>query len=225
MQDPLMPQTADTPDARQHVAVESSQFAAREASGTAWLPDATPMYGFHRAPGDWELMLHGKRVRAVSPRGGARTSGRHAGGQYQLGDGHGAAAARGRAVRSADDVEPRAVDDCGMRLSQSACDGRTVRRRRHPRQATSARSVHGGGGGIRPAFDPVIALAGLWWAVGRASAWAGRVSASAVGDAEPDFTDHPPLGRLDAHLVWRRHGGAVQRPVEGRGIGLQRTGA
>ena len=59
VQDPLVPQTADIPDAHQHVAVESSQFAARESSGTAWLPDATPMYGFHRASGDWELMLHG----------------------------------------------------------------------------------------------------------------------------------------------------------------------
>ena len=47
------------PDEHQHVATAASQFSAREASGTAWLPDTTPMYGFHRAGGTWELMLHG----------------------------------------------------------------------------------------------------------------------------------------------------------------------
>jgi hypothetical protein len=36
-----------------------SLFPHREASGTAWLPDATPMYGIQRTWGDWELMLHG----------------------------------------------------------------------------------------------------------------------------------------------------------------------
>jgi hypothetical protein len=34
-------------------------FPAREASGTAWLPDDTPMYGVHLTPGKWEVMLHG----------------------------------------------------------------------------------------------------------------------------------------------------------------------
>ena len=33
-------------------------FPPREASGTAWLPDFTPMYGLHRRAGDWWLMLH-----------------------------------------------------------------------------------------------------------------------------------------------------------------------
>ena len=46
-------------EAYEHVAATASQFAAREASGTAWLPNATPMYGVRRASGAWELMLHG----------------------------------------------------------------------------------------------------------------------------------------------------------------------
>jgi hypothetical protein len=36
-----------------------TQFVAREASGTSWLPDTTPMYGYHRQSGAWDLMLHG----------------------------------------------------------------------------------------------------------------------------------------------------------------------
>src|SRR5262249_36116306 len=31
---------------------------AREASGTSWLPDDTPMYAIHRQHGPWQLMFH-----------------------------------------------------------------------------------------------------------------------------------------------------------------------
>src|SRR5262245_24607103 len=31
---------------------------AREASGTSWLPDATPMYAIHWQRGPWQLMFH-----------------------------------------------------------------------------------------------------------------------------------------------------------------------
>src|SRR5207237_6131912 len=30
----------------------------REGSGTSWLPDASPMYMFHRQRGPWMLMAH-----------------------------------------------------------------------------------------------------------------------------------------------------------------------
>lgn len=33
--------------------------ATREGSGTAWLPDVSPMYAIHRQRGAWELMAHG----------------------------------------------------------------------------------------------------------------------------------------------------------------------
>jgi hypothetical protein len=44
------------PDHSQHTA---GIFAPREASGTAWLPDETPMYGVHSDAGSWSLMFHG----------------------------------------------------------------------------------------------------------------------------------------------------------------------
>src|SRR5688572_29737586 len=34
-------------------------FSTRDASGTAWLPDVTPMYGFHHTLRGWDVMLHG----------------------------------------------------------------------------------------------------------------------------------------------------------------------
>jgi hypothetical protein len=42
-----------------HVIPVTSLFPLREASGTAWLPDMTPMHGVHLRPGPWEVMLHG----------------------------------------------------------------------------------------------------------------------------------------------------------------------
>jgi hypothetical protein len=49
---------------------------SREASGTAWQPDSTPMEGIHLMPGDWMLMIHGYADgiydRQGGPRGGAK---------------------------------------------------------------------------------------------------------------------------------------------------------
>ena len=40
-------------------AAVSPLFPARDASGTAWLPDQTLMQGFHYRAGAWEAMVHG----------------------------------------------------------------------------------------------------------------------------------------------------------------------
>src|SRR4029450_13824267 len=39
--------------------VNMALFPARDASGTAWQPDDTPMFGAHRSWGGWDVMLHG----------------------------------------------------------------------------------------------------------------------------------------------------------------------
>ena len=47
--------------ASQHRHDEASMaefFPAREASGTSWLPETTPMYGVHDRWGEWHVMLH-----------------------------------------------------------------------------------------------------------------------------------------------------------------------
>ena len=50
---------------------------SRDASGTSWQPDATPMDGIHFSRGDWSGMLHGYVVTATGdsegPRGGSDT--------------------------------------------------------------------------------------------------------------------------------------------------------
>ena len=42
-----------------HDMAATTLFSPREGSGTAWLPQDSPMYGLHRRAGAWELMGHG----------------------------------------------------------------------------------------------------------------------------------------------------------------------
>ncbi len=44
----------------------------REASGTAWQPDAAPMEGYHTMAGDWMVMLHGYADLVYDRQGGER---------------------------------------------------------------------------------------------------------------------------------------------------------
>ena len=48
------------PEVHEHVAVTAPLLTpTRDASGTGWLPDATPMYGVHREWNGWEVRLNG----------------------------------------------------------------------------------------------------------------------------------------------------------------------
>src|SRR5881628_2598624 len=47
---------------------------ARMGSGTAWLPDASPMHAAHVVLGDWTLMLHGVGFLQYDRQGGSRGS-------------------------------------------------------------------------------------------------------------------------------------------------------
>ena len=81
---------------------------SREASGTAWQPDASQHGGIHVAAGDWTLMGHAALNLVYDwqegPRGDEKV--------FVAGmvDGHGAAAARQRHAAVPRDAEPRSVD-------------------------------------------------------------------------------------------------------------------
>lgn len=49
-----------------------SQSMTREASGTSWVPDSSPMHGIHGQYGDWSTMLHGSATFAYDHQGGQR---------------------------------------------------------------------------------------------------------------------------------------------------------
>jgi hypothetical protein len=42
-----------------HGDADGGMFSSRDSSGTAWLPDASPMYGVEIPAGNWAVMLHG----------------------------------------------------------------------------------------------------------------------------------------------------------------------
>ena len=45
---------------------------ARDASGTSWQPDSSPMSGVHGQAGGWAVMAHGYATLAYDDQGGAR---------------------------------------------------------------------------------------------------------------------------------------------------------
>jgi hypothetical protein len=56
-QEPAHQHGTTTPAQAQHAGHDISEMA-RDGSGTAWLPDETPMYAIHSTRGPWTLMFH-----------------------------------------------------------------------------------------------------------------------------------------------------------------------
>jgi YHS domain-containing protein len=126
---------------RPGAAEEPSLFATREASGTAWLPDQTPMFGSMRKRGPWTAMVHGnlfvqslyepgfihrtggfQETQTTSVNWGMVMVRRQAGaGRFGL---------RGMAS-----LEPWTVPGCGylnLLASGEICEGDTIHDRQHP---------------------------------------------------------------------------------------------
>ncbi len=116
-------------------------FPAREASGTAWLPEETPMFGVRRSWRGWDVMLHGSAFAQFiyEPGDVHRTGGF---GTRQFGSVNwGMLMARrplGRGrlgLRLMTSLEPWTVNDCGFLnflATGEICDGDTIHDRQHP---------------------------------------------------------------------------------------------
>jgi len=108
---------------------------SREGSGTAWLPDATPMYALHRQQGPWLLMAHQnlfvQYLHESGPRGGGQ------GGSINwimgmagrsIGTGH-------LQFRGMFSFEPWTIRGCGypdLLASGEQCHGEKIHDRQHP---------------------------------------------------------------------------------------------
>ena len=140
---PLLAQTVtpvEAPSAHQHGS-DVELFPPRDASGTAWLPDESPMFSLARTWGDWEVMLHGIVVAQFlyEPADRHRTGGNsvHQFGSVNWGMVH----ARRRiglarvGVRATASLEPWTLSDCGylsFLATGETCDGDTIHDRQHP---------------------------------------------------------------------------------------------
>ncbi len=118
-----------------------SLFPAREASGTAWLPQDTPMFGVMRSWGPWTAMVHGNlfgqfiyepgdihRTGGFSSEQGSSVNWGMLMLRRPIGTGR-------LGVRAMASLEPLTVPGCGylnLLASGEVCDGDTIHDRQHP---------------------------------------------------------------------------------------------
>lgn len=193
------PQPAPPKDLHEHVAVTAPLLTpTREATGTAWVPQETPMYGVHRPWHGWDVRLNGAVfVQALyEPRDRHRTGGaatRQAGslnwGMATLRRSLGAGRVGLRTMISA---EPWTVPGCGslsFLATGEVCDGDTVHDRQEPHDLV-----------MELAVDYDRALRGNW----RWQAYAGLAGEPALGP--PGYSHRAsaianPIGPVTHHWL------------------------
>lgn len=172
------PSPAEQVDHSQHAGHEmpaATLFLPREASGTAWVPDLTPMHAFHGNAGSWELMLHGQAFAQFLYEGGEvhRTS--HQGGSINwiMAMARRPAGAGRLGLRAMLSLEPWTISGCGypdLLATGETCDGDTIHDRQHPHDLfmeVAAEYDRPIGAGLRwqiyggPAAEPALGPAGF----------------------------------------------------------------
>ena len=141
----------------------SGLFTSRDASGTAWLPDASPMYGVEVAAGAWSVMLHGNAFVQFLNEGGTRAAQQGGSINWAM------AMARRRAgsgrvgLRTMFSLEPWTIRGCGypdLLATGEVCDGEPIHDRQHPHDlimelaAEYSRPLAGARGGTSTAVLP-----------------------------------------------------------------------
>lgn len=136
------PQPPAQPNIREHVAVTAPALTpTREASGTAWLPEATPMYGAHRPWRGWDLRLDGALFAQFlyEPGDRHRTGGpatRQVGGvNWGMALARRATGSGRFGVRTMLSAEPWTIDGCGslnFLATGEVCEDDTIHDRQQP---------------------------------------------------------------------------------------------
>lgn len=126
---PAAPQTVDHSQMG-HDAVSTS----REGSGTAWLPDASPMYALHGERGPWQLMLHGNGFLQYLNEGSYRGSDQFGGINWVMGMAERNVGPGRVALRGMFSLEPFTIGGCGypdLLATGETCDGEPIHDRQH----------------------------------------------------------------------------------------------
>lgn len=106
----------------------------REGSGTAWLPDASPMYAVHRQRGAWDLMAHGNGFLQFLSDAGDRGSDQFGSINWVMGMAHRTVGAGRIQFRGMLSLEPWTIRGCGypdLLASGERCDGEPIHDRQH----------------------------------------------------------------------------------------------
>ena len=111
-----------------------TMFPPREASGTAWLPDATPMYGIHGQAGSWQLMGHGNTFAQFLYDSGDRGHNQFGSINWVMGMAHRNIAGGRLGLRGMFSLEPWTIRGCGypdLLATGERCDGEPIHDRQH----------------------------------------------------------------------------------------------
>lgn len=132
--DPVSPEQS-----HQHEMTEDSSAplgipSSREGSGTAWLPDDTPMYAIHRQHGTWELMVHGNVFGQYLFDSGPRGAGQLGSINWVMGMAQRPISGGRLGFRAMLSAEPGTVRGCGypdLLATGETCKGRPIVDRQH----------------------------------------------------------------------------------------------
>lgn len=123
--------------AHQDLADGPSVGTTRESSGTSWVPDATPMLGFHQRMRGWDVMVHGNAFgQFLLESGEDHHRGVQAGSiNWVMGTASRSARGGRLSLRSMLSLEPWTIRGCGyphLLATGEVCDGDTIHDRQHP---------------------------------------------------------------------------------------------
>lgn len=122
------------PDHSQHTP-DLDLFPAREASGTSWLPDASPMYGIHQTAGSWQLMWHGNAFAQFLYEDGDRGNEQAGSINWMMTMARRPLGAGRVGLRGMFSLEPLTIPGCGypdLLATGEVCDGEAIHDRQHP---------------------------------------------------------------------------------------------
>lgn len=107
----------------------------REASGTAWQPDLSPMYAFHRAVSGWMVMGHGSLFVQYLTDAGERGHDQFGSINWMMGSAQRNLASGRLTMRGMMSLEPWTIGGCGypdLLASGEMCAGETIHDLQHP---------------------------------------------------------------------------------------------
>lgn len=112
-------------------------FPAREGSGTAWLPETTPMYALHGQVGAWELMWHGNAFLQFLHEEAEDSRGASQGGSinWVMAMARRNVGAARVGLRGMLSLEPATIPGCGypdLLATGEVCDDHPIHDRQHP---------------------------------------------------------------------------------------------
>ena len=128
------PPAQPTTDHAQHEPDAMAMFPSREASGTAWLPNESPMYGIHRPIGSWHAMGHGAAFAQYLYDGGDRGEDQFGSINWLMGMAYRNVAGGRLGFRGMLSFESWTVRGCGypdLLATGERCDGEPIHDRQH----------------------------------------------------------------------------------------------